>query len=180
MIRSVQDLGAALRVARKALGLTQADLALAAGVGLRFVVELEAGKPTVRLELVLRVINALGGTLQHGEKRQGEETHGASGLEQQGAIPLSQNLPVRGLLPEGQLRQRIAQQCQISQSNDFGLLAAIGGDCAGAVSLRVGDQPAEAAAVEWLEPDQLIALLDELPQRPMLAQRDGGGGERDQ
>ena len=39
MIQSVQDLGAALRVARKALGLTQADLALAAGVGLRFVVD---------------------------------------------------------------------------------------------------------------------------------------------
>ena len=85
MIRSVQDLGAALRVARKALGLTQADLALAAGVGLRFVVELEAGKPTVRLELVLRVIDALGGTVQLGdlavpisqdEERQGETTHG--------------------------------------------------------------------------------------------------------
>ncbi|MFM9100550.1 MAG: HipA N-terminal domain-containing protein [Cyanobium sp.] len=28
----------------------------------------------------------------------------------------------------------MAQQCQISRSNDFGLLAAIGGDCAGAVS----------------------------------------------
>ena len=63
-IHSVRDLGAALWVTRKALGLTQADLALAAGVGLRFVVELEAGKPTVRLELVLRVIDALGGTLQ--------------------------------------------------------------------------------------------------------------------
>ena len=45
-------------------GLTQADLALAAGVGLRFVVDLEAGKPTVQLELVLRVIEALGGSLQ--------------------------------------------------------------------------------------------------------------------
>lgn len=85
MIRSVQDLGAALRVARKALGLTQADLALAAGVGLRFVVELEAGKPTVRLELVLRVIDALGGTIQlgdlavpisQGEERQGEKNQG--------------------------------------------------------------------------------------------------------
>ena len=43
-IHSLRDLGAALQVARKALRLTQADLALAAGVGLRFVVELEAGK----------------------------------------------------------------------------------------------------------------------------------------
>ena len=63
-IHSVADLGAALRTERKALGLTQADLALAAGVGLRFVVELEAGKPTVQLMRVLRVIAALGGTLR--------------------------------------------------------------------------------------------------------------------
>ncbi|MNE82036.1 anaerobic benzoate catabolism transcriptional regulator [compost metagenome] len=63
-IDSTQALGAALRAARKQLGLTQSDLALAAGVGVRFVVDLEAGKPTVRLEQVLRVINALGGQLQ--------------------------------------------------------------------------------------------------------------------
>ena len=74
-IHSVHDLGAALRVTRKALGLTQADLALAAGVGLRFVVELEAGKPTVRLELVLRVIDALGGTLQLDNDSNCEESY---------------------------------------------------------------------------------------------------------
>jgi len=65
-IRSVAQLGVALRAERKALGLTQADLALAAGVGLRFVVELEAGKPTLQLTRVLRVIDALGGTLELG------------------------------------------------------------------------------------------------------------------
>lgn len=63
-IDSTQALGAALRAARKQLGLTQADLALAAGVGMRFVVDLEAGKPTVRLEQVLRVIDALGGRVR--------------------------------------------------------------------------------------------------------------------
>jgi len=73
LIDTVNDLGAALRQARKALGLTQAELALAAGVGLRFVVELEAGKPTVRLERVLRVIDALGGCLQlHGQSSQAQ------------------------------------------------------------------------------------------------------------
>ena len=40
------------------------ELALAAGVGVRFVVELEAGKPTVQLAQVLRVVEALGGSLQ--------------------------------------------------------------------------------------------------------------------
>lgn len=62
-ITSPQSLGQALRATRKRLGLTQTDLALAAGVGLRFVVELEGGKPTVRLEQVLRVVDALGGSL---------------------------------------------------------------------------------------------------------------------
>ena len=62
-IASAGELGAALRRSRKALGLTQADLALAAGVGLRFVGEVEAGKPSVQLEQLLRVIDALGGTL---------------------------------------------------------------------------------------------------------------------
>ena len=63
-IRSAQQLGAALRTTRKQLGLTQPRLALAAGVGVRFIVDLEAGKPTLRLENVLRVIDALGGELQ--------------------------------------------------------------------------------------------------------------------
>jgi len=62
-ITSPQSFGTVLRASRKRLGLTQADLALAAGVGLRFIVELEAGKPTVRLEQVLRVVDALGGSL---------------------------------------------------------------------------------------------------------------------
>ena len=63
-IRSAQQLGDALRAARKQLALTQPELALAAGVGVRFIVDLEAGKPTLRLANVLRVIDALGGELQ--------------------------------------------------------------------------------------------------------------------
>jgi HTH-type transcriptional regulator/antitoxin HipB len=62
-IQSPQQLGDVLRAARKQLGLTQPQLALAAGVGVRFIVDLEAGKPTVRLEMVMRVIEALGGVI---------------------------------------------------------------------------------------------------------------------
>ena len=61
LINTPAALGAAVHDARKRLGLTQPQLALAAGVGVRFVVELEAGKPSVRLEKVLSVLNALGG-----------------------------------------------------------------------------------------------------------------------
>lgn len=83
LITSSSSLGAVLRTARKRLGLTQSDLALAAGVGLRFIVDLERGKPTVRLEQVLRVIDALGGSLTLGGLEDGTsarnegERHGA-------------------------------------------------------------------------------------------------------
>lgn len=56
-------LGKAVLQARKQLGLTQPQLALAAGVGVRFIVDLEAGKPTIRLETLLKVLHALGGSL---------------------------------------------------------------------------------------------------------------------
>jgi len=63
VIKSPAALGQAARAARKLLGLTQPQLALAAGVGVRFIVDLEAGKPTLRLENVLRVLSALGTTM---------------------------------------------------------------------------------------------------------------------
>ena len=55
-----KDIAASVRLARRRLKLRQADLAAAAGVGVRFLIELEAGKPTVRLDKTLAVLNALG------------------------------------------------------------------------------------------------------------------------
>ncbi|NJL30986.1 MAG: helix-turn-helix transcriptional regulator [Phycisphaerales bacterium] len=49
---------------RKAAGLTQAELAQRAGVGLRFIRELDQGKPTVRLDKVQQVLDLLGHELQ--------------------------------------------------------------------------------------------------------------------
>lgn len=60
LIETPEHLGDVVRHTRKALSLTQPQLALAADVGVRFIVDLEAGKPTVRLENVLRVLQALG------------------------------------------------------------------------------------------------------------------------
>jgi len=54
------NIGAVVRDARKAAGLRQDELAASAGVGLRFVVELERGKPTARLDKILQVLTALG------------------------------------------------------------------------------------------------------------------------
>jgi y4mF family transcriptional regulator len=52
--------GALVRQHRKALGMNQDALALATGVGRRFIVELEGGKPTVQLGRALVVAQAVG------------------------------------------------------------------------------------------------------------------------
>lgn len=56
----IADIAAVIKEARHRLNLRQADLAAAAGVGLRFLIELEAGKPTAQLGKTLDVLNALG------------------------------------------------------------------------------------------------------------------------
>ena len=63
IIQSPQELGSILRKARKQLKLTQPQLALASGVGVRFIVELEAGKPTLQLAKVMQVLASLGGKI---------------------------------------------------------------------------------------------------------------------
>ncbi len=54
------EIATEIKTARRALKLRQAELAAAAGVGLRFLIELEAGKPTAQLGKVLAVLDALG------------------------------------------------------------------------------------------------------------------------
>jgi len=60
IVHSTSQLGKVIRDTRKAKGLRQAELALAAGTGRRFIVELEQGKPTAQLDQVIRVLQALG------------------------------------------------------------------------------------------------------------------------
>ena len=54
------ELGARVRAARIAQALRQEQLAAAAGVGVRFLIELEAGKPTAQLGKTLKVLETLG------------------------------------------------------------------------------------------------------------------------
>lgn len=53
-------IAATLKARRKALGVTQSQLADLAGVSPKFVYDLEKGKPSVSLDRVLLVISALG------------------------------------------------------------------------------------------------------------------------
>lgn len=59
-IESANDFGALIKKVRNAQELTQPELAGACGVGLRFIVDLEKGKPTCEIEKALVVANMLG------------------------------------------------------------------------------------------------------------------------
>ena len=49
-----------IRESRKRLGVTQKDLALTSGTGLRFIIDLEKGKDTCQIGKVLTVLQTLG------------------------------------------------------------------------------------------------------------------------
>lgn len=60
MFRSAREFGAAIREKRKALGLTQTELAARSGTGERFIVELESGKPSCQFEKALILARTVG------------------------------------------------------------------------------------------------------------------------
>ncbi len=68
-VSSAKDLGQAIRNAREAMKLRQAEAALLCGVGVRFLSDLENGKETARLGQTLKVINGLGLALTIGRKK---------------------------------------------------------------------------------------------------------------
>ncbi len=62
-IRTTAHLGRLLRAYRKSQGLSQVDAAALAGVGERFLSELERGKKTAEIGLVFRVLDRFGLTM---------------------------------------------------------------------------------------------------------------------
>jgi y4mF family transcriptional regulator len=68
MVLSTKELGMAVRKHRKLQKLTQADLAGIAGTALRFIGELERGKPTAQVGKIFAVISALGLAITIGSK----------------------------------------------------------------------------------------------------------------
>ena len=65
------EIGRRVREAREALGLRQDELALAGGVSTRLIHQIESGKPTSRLDSLVRVLGALGLTLEVAERTSG-------------------------------------------------------------------------------------------------------------
>ena len=62
-IHSVDDLALVLRAVRKSSRVRQDDLAATAGVSKQFAADVERGKPTVQLGLVLKLLSEAGVSL---------------------------------------------------------------------------------------------------------------------
>jgi len=71
-IRNIEQLGALARTRRKQLNVTQKELAMTCGTGLRFIVDLEKGKPTCQIGKTLQVLKALGLMIEAGSLNDGE------------------------------------------------------------------------------------------------------------
>jgi serine/threonine-protein kinase HipA len=108
-------------------------------------------------------------------------------LEDPNAMPLSLSLPVReapyvndtarpffsNLLPEGEVRSLIAKIKQISEHNDFKLLEAIGGECAGAVSIIPEYMVLSTESDYTVLPEkELEDIITENAIRPLLILKD--------
>ncbi len=128
------------------------------------------------------------GQLQLDSSRRFVFQYDESWLASGNALPLSLALPPRrepysddearpffaNLLPEADIRRAIARRLGISEKNDFALLEAIGGECAGAVTvLPAGTELPINGEYRSLTDEALIELVESLPDRPFLAGEEG-------
>lgn len=133
----------------------------------------------------------IAGTLRLDEHGDMTFVYAPDWIADESCVPLSRSLPKQeepfdrrrtrpffaGLLPEETQRDSVARALGISRGNDFAFLKALGGDVAGALTLwPEGEAPPAydgAVAREPLGDNALIALLDALPKRPLLAGEEG-------
>ena len=136
--------------------------------------------------------SAFVGQLWLDEERRFVFQYNGTWLSDPDAIPLSLSLPLQAeafdspvgkskaraffsnLLPEAELRSNIAKRLGLSEKNDFALLEAVGGECAGAVTI-LPDGVELSGRVDYreLDDDALNSLIKDLPRRPMLAGEQG-------
>ena len=99
-----------------------------------------------------------------------------------GAFPISLTMPftsewiasdiflpwAANLLPESEQLRTLGQLLGMARSDVIGLLSAIGGDTAGALSIG---QPGRTTSFQWRplgKPEDLEQIMDELPNKPFL------------
>ena len=104
-----------------------------------------------------------------------------------GAFPISTTMPLKSeriasniflpwaanLLPESEQLRTLGQLLGMARSDVIGLLSAIGGDTAGALSIG---QPGRTASGHWQpigKPEDFERVIEELPSKPFLAGEEG-------
>ena len=128
------------------------------------------------------------GTLQAHEEGAMRFSYATSWLSSPDAFPISVRMPLRSgeyereaaaffpnLLPEGNVRLRLARRLGLSVENDFELLAAVGGECAGALTLMPeGQSPVEqGTSYREISPRDLLKLADGGGALPVLGGSEG-------
>ncbi|MGB6287145.1 MAG: type II toxin-antitoxin system HipA family toxin, partial [Xanthobacteraceae bacterium] len=104
-----------------------------------------------------------------------------------GAFPISLTMPLKSehfsadiflpwaanLLPESEQLRTLGQLLGMARSDVIGLLSAIGGDTAGALSFG---QPGRASSVQWRPvgtPEEVERMIENLPNKPFLVGEEG-------
>jgi len=125
---------------------------------------------------------------QYGEP---EFTYAGGWLARTDAKPVSASLPLQpepfgrrvclpffeGLLPEASQRTAVARVLGISELNEFRLLEKLGGEVAGAIEIwpeEVRYEGVDSSRPGALTENEIIALINHLPTRPMLAGNEYG------
>ena len=126
---------------------------------------------------------------QYGEP---EFSYAGDWLARTDAKPVSASLPLQpepfgrrarlpffeGLLPEASQRTVVARVLGISVYNEFRLLEILGGEVAGAIEIWPEEVKyegfVESSRPRALTENEIIALIDHLPTRPMLAGNENG------
>src|SRR5258705_10089920 len=114
-------------------------------------------------------------------------TYDPEWIRLRGAFPISTMMPFKSdriapeiflpwaanLLPESEQLRTLGQLLGMAAGDVVGLLSAIGGDTAGALSIG---QPGRTASVQWrpgTQPEDLERLIEELPNNPFLVVDEG-------
>src|SRR5215472_1402926 len=114
-------------------------------------------------------------------------TYAGGWIGLKGAFPISVTMPLKleriasdvflpwaaNLLPENEQLRTLGQLLGMARSDVIGLLSAIGGDTAGALSFG---QPGRASSAQWRlvgKPEELERLIEDLPNKPFLVGEDG-------
>jgi serine/threonine-protein kinase HipA len=114
-------------------------------------------------------------------------TYDPDWIDLRGAFPISTMMPLNSkriapdtflpwaanLLPESEQLRTLGQLLGMAAGDVIGLLSAIGGDTAGALSIG---QPGRTASVQWRpvgKPEDLERIIEELPNKPLLVGEEG-------